>query len=86
MANGAAVLAFRRERGLDVRDRAAYDRPMRLVPFVKALLVAGLGVSVARALLTHDGVGMLEWVVGVGIVAALCASALYFARQSFRAI
>jgi hypothetical protein len=62
-----------------------YHLPMRLMPFLKALLVAGLGFSVASALLTHQGVGVVEWLVGVGAVAALTASAVHFARQSIRA-
>jgi hypothetical protein len=55
---------------------------MRLAPLVKALLVVGLAFSVARALLTHQGVGAVEWFVGV---AALSASARHFVRQSLRA-
>jgi hypothetical protein len=58
---------------------------MRLAPLVKALLVVGLAFSVAGALVTHQSVGAVEWLVGVAVVAALSASALHFVRQSLRA-
>lgn len=58
--------------------------PMRFVPFVLALLVAAMGFSLAGALLVNDGVGVVEWLVGVPVVAALGAGAAHFARLSFR--
>ena len=58
---------------------------MRFAPVLKAILLAALGFSIAGALLTRGGVGVVEWLVGVGIVAVLGACAAHFARQSFRA-
>jgi hypothetical protein len=67
-----------------MRGYAAYDLAMKLAPIVKALLLAAMGFSLARALLLHDGVGALEWVVGAAAVGALGAGAAHFARLSFR--
>ena len=58
--------------------------PVRFAPIVKALVLAAIGFSLARALFVHDGVGVLEWLVGAAVVGALSVGAGHFARQSFR--
>ena len=57
---------------------------MRFGPFVKAFLFAAMTFSVARVLLVHDGVGVVEWLVGVVVVAALGAGAAHFVRLTLR--
>jgi hypothetical protein len=63
---------------------AAYDLAVRFMPVLKAFLLAAAGFGLARALFVHDGVGVLEWLVGVAMVGALSVRAAHFARQSFR--
>ena len=58
---------------------------MRLGPLVAAGLLLAAALGLVRALVTHDGVGRLEWVVGVVLVAALAAGAARSARRSIRA-
>lgn len=56
---------------------------MKLRPLLLGLLFAALAFSLGRALATHDGVGPLEYVVGVVLVALLGVAAF---RQGRRAI
>jgi hypothetical protein len=56
---------------------------MRIAPFGKALLLAAAACGVAGALVAHNGVGAVEWLVGAAIAAVLGAGAMYFARLSF---
>ena len=67
------------------RRLGPYDLAMRFWPIVKALLLATIGFSLARALFVHEGVGVLEWLVGAAVVGALSVGAAHFARLSFRA-
>jgi hypothetical protein len=48
---------------------------MRLRDLILALLCAVLAATIARALVTHAGVGAGEWVAGVALVAVLVAGA-----------
>ena len=56
---------------------------MRFAPAAKALLLAVMGFRLGRALLVHDGVGVLEWLVGFAVFCALIAGVAHFARISF---
>jgi hypothetical protein len=55
---------------------------MQIKPLAKAVILGVLGLGLARALLVHDGVGVVEWVVGCAVVAALGAGSVHFARRS----
>jgi hypothetical protein len=52
--------------------------------------LAGTGIAVAaafallRALLTHDGVGPLEYVAGAALLALLALASVRLARQTVR--
>jgi hypothetical protein len=53
---------------------------------LRALLMVGLLIAAAfalsRALITHDGVGAVEWVVGVAIVVGLLLLAAQTSRRA----
>jgi hypothetical protein len=55
---------------------------MRLRPLLWMLLVACAAISLARALLTTDGVGPFEYLVGIVLVAALALAAVRAARRA----
>jgi hypothetical protein len=57
---------------------------MRLAPLAKAFVFAAIGFSLARALLVHDGVGVVEWFVGLLVVGTLGAGAVHFGYESLR--
>jgi hypothetical protein len=57
---------------------------MKFFPLVVGLLAAVMAFDLGRALVTHSGVGVVEWAVGLGLVAVLVAAAVTFARQSLR--
>ena len=57
---------------------------MRLWPLVCAALVAAMALSLAGALVTHDGVGPVEYVVGIALVALLALGSLRLGRQALR--
>jgi len=48
------------------------------------LATVALAFDLARALVTHDGVGPFEYAVGVALVALLAAAAARFARHGVR--
>ncbi len=56
---------------------------MKLRPLIWAGILAAVTFSLGRALVTHDGVGPLEYVVGIVLVALLGIAAF---RQGRRAI
>ena len=56
---------------------------MRLRPLIVGLLLATAAFALGRALVTHDGVGLLEYVVGIVLVGLLGIAAF---RQGRRAI
>ena len=55
---------------------------MKLRPLIFGLLLAAAAFSLARALVTHDGVGVLEYVVGIALVALLGIAALRAGRRA----
>ena len=57
---------------------------MKFFPLVVGLLVAVMAFDLERALVTHSGVGIVEWAVGPGLVVVLVAVAVAFTRKSFR--
>jgi uncharacterized membrane protein len=57
---------------------------VRLFPLVVGLVLTAMAFDLARALATHDGVGPAEWLIGLGLVAALAAMAFGSLRRSFR--
>jgi hypothetical protein len=57
---------------------------MRLKAVLLTLATVALAFDLARALVTHDGVGPFEYAVGVALVALLAAAAARFARHGVR--
>ena len=57
---------------------------MKLWPLAVAIALVGIGVDIARALVTHDHVGPLEYAVGVALLAVLGVHALTLARNGLR--
>jgi hypothetical protein len=57
---------------------------MRFAELAKAFILVAVGFSIARALLVHDGIGVVEWLVGVALIATLGVGAVHFARKSLR--
>jgi hypothetical protein len=58
---------------------------MNVVQVLKVLLLAALAFDLARILITHDGVGPVEWIVGLVAIAVLVAGVIRVSRQSLRA-
>jgi|tagenome__1003787_1003787.scaffolds.fasta_scaffold16683974_2 membrane protein DedA with SNARE-associated domain len=57
---------------------------MKLRPLIWGLLLAAAAFSLGRALVTHDGVGALEYIVGIALVALLGIGALRAGRRAIR--
>jgi hypothetical protein len=57
---------------------------MKLRPLIWGVLLAAAAFSLAQALVTHDGVGPLEYVVGVVLVVLLAAAAFRAGRRAVR--
>ena len=57
---------------------------MKLRPLIWAGLLVAAGFSLARALVTHDGVGPVEYLVGVALVALLVGAAFRAGRRAVR--
>jgi hypothetical protein len=55
---------------------------VKLRPLLLGLLFAALAFSVGRALVTHDGVGAVEYVVGIALVALLGVAAIFEGRRA----
>lgn len=55
---------------------------MRLRPLIWGLLLAVAAYSLGRALVTRDGVGPFEYVVGVVLVALLAVAAFRAGRRA----
>jgi hypothetical protein len=55
---------------------------MKLRPLVWGVVLAALAFSVARALVTHDEVGVLEYVGGIALVALLAVAAFRAGRRA----
>jgi hypothetical protein len=74
------------ERGPSAAWRAGGCRMagMKLRPLIWGLLLAAAAFSLARALATHDGVGVIEYVVGVALVVVLAAAAFRAGRRAVR--
>jgi hypothetical protein len=57
---------------------------MKLRPLIWGLLLAAAAFSLARALVTHDGVGPIEYLVGVVVVVLLGTAAFRAGRRAVR--
>jgi hypothetical protein len=57
---------------------------VKLRPLIWGLLLAAAAFSLARALVTHDGVGRIEYGVGVALVVVLAAAAVRAGRRAVR--
>ena len=55
---------------------------VKLRPLILALLLAAVAFSLGRALVTHDGVGPLEYVVGIVLIALLVIAAFRHGRRA----
>jgi membrane protein DedA with SNARE-associated domain len=55
---------------------------MKLRPLIWAGILAAVAFSLGRALVTHDGVGALEYVVGIALVVLLAGAALDACRRA----
>ena len=56
--------------------------PMKLRPLIWGLLLAAAAFSLGRALVTHDGVGPFEYLVGIALVVVLAAAAVRAGRRA----
>ena len=54
---------------------------MRLRPLIWAGILAAVTFSLGRALVTHDGVGPLEYLVGIALVVLLAGAAFRAGRR-----
>jgi len=57
---------------------------MKLRPLIWAGLLVAMAFSLARALATQDGVGPLEYIVGIALVVVLAGAALRAGRRAVR--
>ena len=55
---------------------------MRVWPIVCGIAVAALAIDLARALATRDGVGPVEYAVGIAVVVLLALGSLRLARRA----
>jgi membrane protein DedA with SNARE-associated domain len=58
---------------------------MKFRPLIWALLLAAAAFSMGRALVTHDGVGAIEYLVGIALVVLLAVAAFRAGRRAVRA-
>ena len=54
---------------------------MKLRPLIWAGILAAVTFSLGRALVTHDGVGPLEYLVGIALVVLLAGAAFRAGRR-----
>jgi hypothetical protein len=57
---------------------------MNLRPLALALIVAAMAFTLVSALLTRDGVGSFEWIIGVALFVLLVWTAVRLSRHAFR--
>ena len=55
---------------------------MKLRPLIWGLLLAAAAVSLGKAILTHDGVGPVEYLVGTALVVLLAVAAFRAGRRA----
>jgi len=55
---------------------------VKLRQLIWAGLLVAVAFSLARALVTHDGVGPLEYIVGIALVVVLAGAALRAGRRA----
>ena len=55
---------------------------MKLRPLIWAGILAAVTLSLGRALVTHDGVGPLEYLVGIALVVLLAGAAFRAGRRA----
>lgn len=70
------------ERSVDAPAARAYPAVMKLFQLVAALLLTAIAFDLVRALITHRGVGPVEWVVGLGLAVVLATRAAGVVRRS----
>lgn len=58
----------------------------RLLPLAAAALSLAAGVGMARAMITHDGVGFMEYVTGAVFVALALVMTARFSRRAIQRI
>jgi len=57
---------------------------MQLRPLIFAFLVLAAAATLARALITRDGVGVIEYIVGAAILAVLLVAVFRLSRRAIR--
>ena len=60
--------------------------PMRLLPLAAAVLLFAAAISLARAVVTREGVGTFEYVVSVVLLFVLLGAALDAGRRAWRTL
>jgi hypothetical protein len=55
---------------------------MKIRPLIAALVLLALAFSVARALASRPGVGLLELAVGIALVGVLAFGTAHFGRRA----
>ena len=55
---------------------------MKLRPLIWAGILAAVTLSLGRALVTHDGIGPLEYLVGIALVVLLAGAAFRAGRRA----
>jgi hypothetical protein len=57
---------------------------MQLRPLIFAFLLFAAGVSLTRALITRNGVGVIEYIVGAAILSLLLVAVFRLSRRAIR--
>jgi hypothetical protein len=55
---------------------------MQLRPLILAFLLFAAGVTLTRALITHNGVGVIEYIVGAAILGLLLVAVFRLSRRA----
>jgi uncharacterized membrane protein len=63
---------------------SVYDRPMRIATLVMVGLLVAAAITLTQALVTRDGVGIVEYVIGFAVVAGLLYLAFARSRRTLR--
>jgi hypothetical protein len=53
-------------------------------PLLAALVLIGIATAISRAVVTHHGVGAIEYVTSIALVGLLLLGALGLARRAIR--
>jgi hypothetical protein len=79
----ASLLGRRRAR-LGGAANPRYSRDMKLMPLAVAVVLATGAVSLAAKVVTQSGVGAIEYLAAVALVAGLAVAATRMARSALR--